>query len=399
MSCLSFPCLQPGHELKCGVFRRLILFDNNRKDRSRLRREHVQTRRHEVLTHLAKTVGPPSHVVEMTLSALSTTLGGKASFVECRDGAVQLRNVGYRVPLSQFEGGLWENINAVEDFIKYHNHESSLNYDANCTLRAIAVPLTNVLNHYLVVETDKLRDIYDGTDTLFVQSCAMVIAGSIQDGLLRQALEAKSTFLRNAQHAFRTSLNGILSATDMLLGEGSLHDDSVDKAKQLLGANPEGTTPLDLLRIIETSGRGLLTVINHLIDLDAQNVTANMDLCDMHEIEEEVLDSIVQHSSKEKMKDLLMISESLLDGKNGDCIVSDRLLLRQIIASLVQNAVEATNGGGLVMVKIRLAGQAGIDQSLDVEVYDTGVGIADVSRHAFEPHLRKSSTIKYDLFS
>jgi len=294
-----------------------------------------------------------------------------------------MRNVGL-VPLAHFQGGLWENVPAVEDFIKYHNHESSLTYNPNCTIRAIAVPLTNVNNHYLVVETGRLRDIYDGTDTLFIQSCAMVIASSIQDGLLRQALEAKTNFLRNAQHAFRTSLNGILSATDMLLGEGTLHINGTNTAKQMiLGANPEGTAPLEMLRIIETSGRGLLTVINHLIDLDAQNVAANLDLCNIHDIEEEVLDSMVQHSSKEKMKELLLLSESQLDGTTGDCIISDSLLLRQTIAALVQNAVEATMEGGMVMVKISLSGQYGLDQSLEIEVCDTGVGIAEVSEMFF----------------
>lgn len=357
--------------------------DENRNDRSRLRREHVQTQRHEVLMHLAKTTGPPSHIVEITLAALTSTLGGHSSSVEGRDGCIEMRNVGL-VPLAHFQGGLWVNVSVVEEFIKYHNHESSLTYNPNRTIRAIAVPLPSVNNHYLVVETGKLRDIYDGTDTLFVQSCAMVIASSIKDGLLRQALEAKTNFLRNAQHAFRTSLNGILSATDMLLGNGPLHIIGTTAAKELvLGASPGGTAPLDLLRIIESSGRGLLTVINHLIDLDAQNVAVNFEFCNIHDIEEEVLDSIVQHSPKVKIKDLLVLSESQLNGSTGDCVISDSLLLRQTIAALVQNAVEATGEGGMVMLKISLSGQCGLDQTLDVEVCDTGVGIAEVSAILF----------------
>lgn len=346
------------------------------KDRSRLRREHIQIRRNEILTQVASTAGPPSRIVEVTLKALQSTLGGRASFIECRDGCIDLYNVG-RVAFTQFQGGLWENIAAIEDFIRYHNHEPSLNYDPECTIRAIAVPLSNVNHHYLVVETGRLRDIYNGTDVLFVQSCAMVIASSIQDGLLRQALEAKTSFLRNAQHAFRTSLNGILSATDMLLGEDYPLNRNGDVARYpATGVKAENITPLDLLRIIETSGRGLLTVINHLIDLDAQKVSANLELCDLHEIEEEVLDSVVQKSSKEKMKDLLLVSDSQLDDSTGDCIMTDKLLLRQIVSALVYNAVEATSGSSMVTIKFSLTGQFGVDQALIVEVADTGVGIA-----------------------
>jgi signal transduction histidine kinase len=166
----------------------------------------------------------------------------------------------------------------------------------------------------------------------------------------------------------------------MLLGESHIHtDNEIDLVRRsVLNGKAEETSPLDLLRIIETSGRGLLTVINHLIDLDAQSTKVNRELCDLHDIEEEVLDSIVQHSSKEKMKDLLLVSDSHLDGATGDCVVSDRLLLRQTIAALVQNAVEATSGAGMVMVKVSLSGEPGVDQTLDVEVRDTGVGIADV---------------------
>lgn len=358
----------------------MLTFRVDSKDRTRLRREAAQTRRHELLSILSRIVGAPSAVVEATLATLVSTFGGaKASFVESKEKKIPLQGVG-SVSITEFQGGIWENASVIEDFIKYHNHESSTDYDPQCTVGAIAVPLTNVSDHFLVVETGHLRDIFDGSDVLFVQSCAMVIAGSIQDGLLRQALEAKTTFLRNVQHAFRTSLNGILSATDMLLGEGSSFiNGSNSQSRTLANGQLATTTPLELLRIIETSGRGLLTVINHLIDLDAQNATANMELCDLHDLEEEVLDSIVQYSSKEKMKDILLISDSHLSGATGDCIVTDRLLLRQAISALVQNAVEATSAGGMIMVKISLAGQHGADQSLDIEVRDTGVGIDMVS--------------------
>lgn len=311
------------------------------------------------------------------------------------------------MPYDNFESGVWENVPVIEDFIRYHNHESSLDYDPDATVRAIAVPVKNVNDHFLLVETGRLRDIYDGTDTLFVQSCAMVIAGSIQDGLLRQALEAKTTFLRNAQHAFRTSLNGVLSATDMLLGAQTsipAGKETVSmggqgkalSASSLGSAGLEETTPLDLLRIIETSGRGLLTVINHLIDLDAQTVEAKLDICDIHDIEEEVLDSIVQHSSKDKMKDILLISDSRLDSKTGDCIITDRLLLRQTIAALVQNAVEATSEGGTVIITIRLTDEGPTSSTLDIEVRDSGTGIDHVRPHIADKNVTADTECLYD---
>lgn len=348
----------------------------NSQDRSRLRREWTQTKRHDILAELAKITGPASSVIEATLTALTTTLGGSASYVEATDGHITLRNVG-KTPLSEFERGIWENVPVIEDFIKYHNHESSVDFDPGCTVRALAVPLTGSSSQYLLVETAQIRDIYDGTDTLFAQSCAMVIAKNIQDGLLLQALEAKTRFLRNVQHAFRTSLNGVLSATDMLLSSHTSSPARADLSK-ILTLDPEGTAPLDLLRIIESSGRCLLTVVNHLIDLDAQEVAVKLELCNMHDIEDEVLDTIVQNSSKEKIQEILLVSDNRLDSTTGDCIVTDRQLLRQTIAALVQNAVEATSAGGMVKVKIALSEEPGVEQNLLVEIQDTGIGIAQV---------------------
>jgi len=123
----------------------------------------------------------------------------------------------------------------------------------------------------------------------------------------------------------------------------------------------------------------LLTVVNHLIDLDAQGQVTRIDICDIHNIEEEVLDTIVQHSAQEKVKDILLVSDSHLSSTTGDCIMSDRLLLKQALSALVRNAVDATGAGGMVMVKIGLNGVPGKDQSLDIEVRDTGCGIPVVS--------------------
>lgn len=321
-------------------------------------------------------------MVDATIATLTATFGGSASFVQAKDGCINLAGVG-RIAVSDFRGGIWENTRVLEDFVKLHNHESSLDYDPGCTVHAIAIPLSKVSNHYLVVETDRLRNVYDGTDTLFVQSCAMVIGSSIQDGLLRQALEAKTSFLRNVQHAFRTSLNGILSATDMLLLESTVQSaDDVSKARSALTNGHKGTgiTSFDLLRIVETSGRDLLTVVNRLIDLDAQNAASSIELCDLHQIEEDVLNSAVQHSAKDKVKDIQLVSDSRLCEMTGDCVMSDRTLLRQTLAALVQNAIEATSAGGVVMVRIDLiSGPGSAEQILDVQVKDTGIGIAEVS--------------------
>lgn len=348
----------------------------------RLRREAIQTKRHEHLSILAKTTGPPSTVVQTTLETLEATLGGEASFVEAVNGSLELSNAG-RVPVTAFTDDIWENGPVIEDFIKYHNHESSLEYNAGCTVRAMAIPLTNVNGHYILIQTGHLRDVFDGSDALFVRSCAMVISSSIQDGLLRQALEAKTSFLRNVQHAFRTSLNGILSATDLLLQQDPAHIEGALGSKIASPLAEElsvkNTSPLELLKIVETSGRGLLTVVNHLIDLDGQGIDQRVDICDLHDIEEEVLDMIVQQSSLEKIRDILLVSDSHLSGSTGDCIITNRLLLKQAVSALVRNAVEATSAGGMVTVKIRLEGEAGVDQSLVIDVQDTGCGIAEVS--------------------
>lgn len=350
------------------------------KDRTRLRREAQQASRQILLAELSKLSTKPSHIVEAALATLKTTLGAHATFVKSESGGLALRGAGI-IHYNSFEHGMWDNEAVLEDFVQQHNHEPSTGWASKATVRAIAVPLINLESHYLLVETNYPRKVFDGADVLFVQSCGLLIATSIQEGLLRQALEAKTSFLRNVQHAFRTSLNGILSATDMLLtDQRSVAQQGLIQHDALQQAVSPGT-PLDLLRIIESSGRGLLTVINHLIDLDSQSIISHQELCEIHELEEEILNAIVQYSSNDKLKDVTIISDNQLDSQNGDCIVSDKLLIRQILTALVQNAMEATPDGGKVTVTFRLVSPGSDACVLVIDVLDTGCGINQVGAY------------------
>ncbi|MDH5423150.1 MAG: ATP-binding protein, partial [Acidimicrobiia bacterium] len=59
----------------------------------------------------------------------------------------------------------------------------------------------------------------------------------------------------------------------------------------------------------------------------------------------------------------------------------DERRIRQIVLNLLSNAVKFTDDGGSIGVELR-----GSDDAVDIVVWDTGIGIADVQRHLlFEP--------------
>jgi CheY-like chemotaxis protein len=181
--------------------------------------------------------------------------------------------------------------------------------------------------------------------------------------------QAKETFLANLSHEIRTPMNGVLGM-----------------ARQLT------KTPLDhgqqeLLRIIQTSGEHLLSVLNEVLDmtkissarLELEQVSFNL----RASMEEALRPLAVQAADKG-----LVFHVALLE-HNGELprVVGDAYRLNQVLINLVSNAIKFTATGGSISVSGSLIGQTETHLSALFRLTDTGVGIPeDKLEYIFEDY-------------
>ena len=172
------------------------------------------------------------------------------------------------------------------------------------------------------------------------------------------ANRAKSEFLANMSHELRTPLNSILGFSELLLG---IVTDNTMK---------------DYAEAISSSGRGLLTIINDILDLskieagkfEIQNQPVNP-----HQLFKEI-GSIFRFKAEERNLDFLIE----IDRNLPEYLLIDETRMRQILINLVGNAIKFTHDGH---IKIRVESPvhefdaSAIDLIFEVE--DTGIGIPE----------------------
>lgn len=172
-----------------------------------------------------------------------------------------------------------------------------------------------------------------------------------------EASNAKSLFLANISHEFRTPLNAIIGYTEMLgeeLGELDLPDLQADVER------------------IRASGRHLMAIIEDVLDL-AIIESGKMTLR-LSEVELEPLLRDMVHS----IRSLTNPSHNTLNIETSEdlgSIIVDEVKLRQILLNLLTNAMKFTNQG-----TIRLTGRRIVvndEDHVEIEVSDTGIGIAE----------------------
>jgi PAS domain S-box-containing protein len=186
----------------------------------------------------------------------------------------------------------------------------------------------------------------------------------------------KTAFLANMSHEIRTPMNGIIGFSTML-------------------ADP--FLPLDTreayLKIVNSSCDQLLHVVNDIIDISKVEA-GQIDLYESAFELKELLDEIISfylNDAGEKGVEMILnpLSKKLL---TGSWIISDRTKLRQVLDNLLSNAVKFTDSGTIVL-RCEL-----IDNSLQFEIEDTGIGIQpELQKAVFERfwQVESSYTKKY----
>jgi PAS domain S-box-containing protein len=181
---------------------------------------------------------------------------------------------------------------------------------------------------------------------------------------LEQASAAKSQFLANVSHEFRTPLNAILGYSLMLIGGfyGTLSEE-------------QGRT----VQRIDANSKHLATLINDVLDIErieAGRMPMQISQFPAPDLIREVLEELQGVISQSTSK-----VEVTLDPKLPR-LRTDRQKVKQILVNLLTNALKYTRDG---TVQIR-AGYSTGDGRVDLAVVDTGVGIAPEDHmRIFEP--------------
>jgi PAS domain S-box-containing protein len=194
----------------------------------------------------------------------------------------------------------------------------------------------------------------DGEERWFVSTTSAFDQGhvlTIRDVTAAHALErARSEFVATASHELRTPLTSIYGAAQTLLGRSDL---------------PEYRR-VELMRIIEQESAQLARIVDQLLlsaRLDRGRLAQAPIPCDLHALCEGVL--LAAETRKPVGATIALISPtSLLP------FSCDEGLLRQVVTSLVDNALKYSPDGGRIEVRI-----ADDPDAVRIAVRDEGLGI------------------------
>lgn len=174
---------------------------------------------------------------------------------------------------------------------------------------------------------------------------------------LAQSARYKSEFLANMSHELRTPLNSILLLSRLMAEntESNLTPDQVEYA-----------------RVIEVSGKGLLTLIDEILDLskiEAGKMELEFAPVSVAEVMEE-MQSLFAPVAKEKGVEF----KTSVATDVPSMVETDRLRLGQIIRNLLGNAFKFTAEGH---VSLQVIHHQDDDEWLCIAIEDTGIGIPE----------------------
>jgi len=170
----------------------------------------------------------------------------------------------------------------------------------------------------------------------------------------RRANEAKSLFVANMSHEFRTPLNGIVGMSELLVTT-RLSEEQRECAE-----------------VMQASARSLLSLIEDVLDIS----TIEAGKLKLHEVDFRLADLLrgVQLMLQPAAVDKGLTFEIKVAHGVSDSLRGDVDHLRQILVNLVSNAIKFTEHGRVSVEVTQLVASAGSER-LRFMVSDTGIGI------------------------
>ena len=187
----------------------------------------------------------------------------------------------------------------------------------------------------------------------------------------------KSAFLANISHEIRTPMNAIIGFS------------------RLLAERVSGTKETTYVNAILTSGKGLLALINDVLDMskiESGKLELTYENVAVGELAEATVGMFLPSAQDKNIELACVVSDTVPEFLSLD---SNRL--RQILVNLVSNAVKYTQQGS---VFVRVACTAAADEAqrdLRIDVVDTGRGIAAQDLETIFDPFRQAGTTEHDV--
>ena len=203
----------------------------------------------------------------------------------------------------------------------------------------------------------------------FVTSKARITSILAKHQKTKEMNSEKSLFLATISHEIRNPLQAIMGTHELLLKDHQLKPESAK-----LIQNAHQTT------------KSLLEILNQVLDvskIEAGKAPLHLESTD--------LASLIRHTThalRPLMNAQLVEMKVFIDPDLAPSLLIDQLRLKQVLVNLISNAIKFT-GKGAIFISVHVLSDTHTDQSLQIQIIDTGCGIAkeDMARIT-EPYER-----------